>query len=108
MIKFFRSWCEELIISSFIVTILEMLVPTGNIKKYIRVITGVYMIFVILNPILLRLNRFDLENQLNCILETSSSEFDEEMELKESIEILNTISKNLEVKEENNVREIQE
>lgn len=108
MIKFFRNWCEELILSSLIVTILEMLVPEGSIKKYIRVVTGVYMIFVILNPILLNFNNVDLENKINSILEVSGTEFNEESQLEESFEILNTISKNIGVKEGNNVREIQE
>lgn len=109
MIKFFRGWCEELILSSFIVTIIEMISPEGKIKKYIRVVTGVYMIFVILNPILLKFNNVDLENQINNILEVSSSNFNEEKELERSFEILNTISENLEIREvEKNVREIQE
>ena len=108
MIKFFRSWCEELILSSLIVSILEMLVPNGSIKKYIRVVTGVYMIFVILSPILLKFNNADLENEINSILQVSSSEFNEEEELEESFKILNTISENLELKEEENAGEIQE
>lgn len=108
MIKFFRNWCEQLILSSFIIAILEMIVPEGSIKKYIRVVTGVYMIFVILNPILLNLNKVDLEQEISNILEVSGTEFSEEKELEESYEILNTISDNLKLKEEGNAREIQE
>lgn len=67
MIRFFREWCVDLILSSFIVSILEMLVPEGKIKKYIRVVTGVYMIFVILNPILLKLDKVNVEQELNNI-----------------------------------------
>lgn len=108
MVKFFRSWCEELILSSFIISLLEMIAPEGKIKKYIRVVTGVYMIFVILNPILLKLDKVNIEEQLNNILDVSSSSFDEEKELETTFEILNTISENLETKEEENAREIQE
>ena len=108
MIKFFRTWCEEIIICSFIVSIIEMLVPENKIKKYIRVVTGVYMIFVILSPILLKFNNTDLEKEISNILEVSSPEFNEESELQKGFEILNTISENIEVKENENVREIQE
>ena len=108
MIKFFRTWCEEIIICSFIVSIIEMLVPENKIKKYIRVVTGVYMIFVILSPILLKFNNTDLEKEISNILEVSSPEFNEESELQKGFEILNTISENIEVKENENVRESQE
>ena len=67
MIRFFRDWCENLILSSFIVSILEMLVPEGKTKKYIRVVTGVYIIFVILNPILLKLDGMNIEQELDNI-----------------------------------------
>ncbi len=108
MVKFFRIWCEELIISSFIVSIIEMLVPEGNTKKYIKVITGIYMIFVILSPILLKINNNNLEQEINKALEVSASNFDEEEELEKSFEILNAISENVKTKEEKNVREVQE
>lgn len=99
MVNFFRSWCEELILSSFIISILEMLVPDGKNKKYIRVVTGVYMIFVILNPLLLKLDKVNIEEKLNNILETSSYEFDEKKELEKGYEIFNTISENLQAEE---------
>lgn len=51
MIEFLRNWCEELVVGVFIIIIIEMLVPNGNIKKYIRVISGIYVIFLVLNPI---------------------------------------------------------
>ena len=108
MVKFFRGWCEELILSSFIVALIEMLVPEGKTKKYIRVVTGVYMIFVILNSILINMNQINLEGQLENILDVSSTSFDEEKELEESYRILNQISENLQKEEEENVREVQE
>lgn len=108
MVKFFRGWCEELILSSFIISILEMLVPEGKTKKYIRVVTGVYIIFVILNPILLKLDKVDIEQELSNILEVSEGEFNSEIELEKSYEILNTISENLQMEVNEDVGEIQE
>lgn len=43
----------------FVALIIEMLVPNGNIKKYVRVVIGIYIIFVILNPIISNLDTFD-------------------------------------------------
>lgn len=65
MIEFFRTWCEGIMISVFVTVIIEMLVPEGSIKKYVKVIIGVYMVFVILNPIILGIDKFNMENILN-------------------------------------------
>lgn len=86
MVKFFRSWCEEIILSSFIVSILEMIVPEGSIKKYIKVVTGVYIIFVILSPILLNLNKINLEAEIENLLDSSSFTKEEKYE-RDFIEI---------------------
>ncbi len=62
MIVFLRSWCEQIIISIFISMIVEMFVPAGNIKKYVKVVVGVYIMFVILNPIISNIGNIDFEN----------------------------------------------
>lgn len=84
MVEFFRTWCEGIMISVFITVIIEMLVPEGNIKKYVKVIIGVYMVFVILNPIILGIDKFNFENILD---------FDKKYEIQETFsqndEILN-------------------
>ena len=64
MIEFLKNWCEGIMISVFITVIIEMLVPEGNIKKYVRVIIGVYMVFIILNPIISGIDKFDIDNIL--------------------------------------------
>ena len=66
------------------------------------------MIFVILSPILLKINNNNLEQEINKALEVSASNFDEEEELEKSFKILNAISENVKTKEEKNVREVQE
>lgn len=62
MILFLRNWCEQIVISIFISIIIEMLIPAGNIKKYVKVVVGVYIMFVILNPIISNIQNIDFEN----------------------------------------------
>lgn len=62
MVLFLRNWCEQIIISIFISIILEMLIPAGNIKKYVKVVVGIYIMFVILNPIISNIQNIDFEN----------------------------------------------
>lgn len=75
MVKIFRNWCEGLVVAVIISIIIEMLVPEGNNKKYIKVVIGLYIVFVIINPILDIFNYdFDLKSILSYdTIETSSS-----------------------------------
>ena len=52
MILKIKDWCEGIIVAVIISIIIEMIVPDGNNKKYIKVIIGVYIMFVSLSPLL--------------------------------------------------------
>lgn len=62
MIEFMKVWCEEIIVSIIIAIIIEMFVPQGNIKKYVRVVVGIYIVFVIINPIISNLDNININN----------------------------------------------
>ena len=50
MINFFSNWIEGIVVAVIISTIFEMLLPNGNIKKYVKMILGIYIIFCIIAP----------------------------------------------------------
>lgn len=50
MISYISSWAEQIIICVIVVTILEMILPNGNSKKYIKTIIGIYVLYVIISP----------------------------------------------------------
>ncbi len=52
MIEFFNSWIQGIIVAVIIATIIEMLLPNGNNKKYIRVVIGIYIVFTIISPVI--------------------------------------------------------
>ena len=56
MIEIIRKWCENILVSICISIIIEMLVPEGKNKKYIKVVIGIYIVFVTINPIFELLN----------------------------------------------------
>lgn len=62
MIEFMKIWCEEIIVSVIVTIIIEMFVPQGNIKKYVRVVVGIYIMFVILNPLVSNLDKIKIES----------------------------------------------
>lgn len=52
MIIKIKQWCEGIIIAVVISILIEMIIPEGKNKKYIKVIIGIYILFVSLSPIL--------------------------------------------------------
>lgn len=49
---FFNNWLQQIIVAVLIATIIEMIIPEGNNKKYIKMVLGVYIIFNIITPII--------------------------------------------------------
>lgn len=50
MILDLRAWCENLIIAVIITLIIELILPEGNNKKYIKVIIGLYLMVMVFDP----------------------------------------------------------
>lgn len=99
MIFKLKQWCEGIIIAIIISVIIEMLIPDNKSKKYVKVIIGIYIMFVSLNPIL-ELLKYEIkfEDFLNIgTIQTSNQSYDEikdvyvlgiEEKIKEDIETL--------------------
>ncbi len=50
MINFLSNWIEQITLSVIIVSIFELILPKGNLKKYIKVVLGVYIIYCFISP----------------------------------------------------------
>ena len=79
MIESLRLWCENLIVATILVMIIEMVLPDGTNKKYIKVIIGIYLMFIVFDPLISLVNNdfsnisFSYEEEI----ETSASLFDD-------------------------------
>lgn len=84
MIEFIRNWANQIIVAVIIATIIEMILPNGNNKKYIKIIIGIYILFTIIQPIIIKItgesidiSDFNYKKYFNQdILETSTIEFE--------------------------------
>lgn len=61
MINSITAWAKSIILAVIIATILEMILPEGNNKKYIKTIIGIYILFTIISPIISKLNGGNLQ-----------------------------------------------
>lgn len=62
LIEWISTWAEQIIVAVIIATIIEMILPSGNNKKYIKAVIGVYILFTIISPILGKITNIDLSN----------------------------------------------
>lgn len=96
IINWISSWAGGIIIAVVIGTIIEMLLPEGNSKKYIKVVIGIYVLFTIISPIITKFTGREIE--VSDILDLS--QYVEEME--ENTKIQNIIQSD----NENNIKSI--
>ena len=122
MIEIINSWAQKIIIAVIICTIIEMILPEGKNKKYIKTVIGIYVVFTIISPIISKIsnsNTLDLnkyfKTENTITVETSSpvvdtNEYIEEVykeklktDIKTKIEAINYSVKkiDLEIETEN-------
>ena len=81
MVNWLNTWAQRIIIVVIICTIIEMILPEGKNKKYIKIVMGIYVVFTIISPIIAKINnkeKIDLEkymdvNVSNETIETSAT-----------------------------------
>lgn len=62
MINFLSSWVKNLTLVLIIVSILEMILPNSKIKKYVKMVMGLYILFSIISPLIENSNKFSFDN----------------------------------------------
>ena len=98
MINFLHKWIEQIAIAVILVSIFEMLLPNGNIKKYIKMILGLFVVFSIISPFvdskaLYNLNTNDIIGEYNLTQQESVNDKIEDSYIKE---LENDITKTVE------------
>jgi len=62
MINFLSSWVKNLALALIVVSILEMILPNNKIKKYVKMIMGLYILFSIISPFIENSDKLDIKN----------------------------------------------
>ena len=65
MIEFLSSWVKTFGLAIVIITILEMLLPNNKIKKYIRMVMGIYIIFTMISPFISNKEIFSFDENID-------------------------------------------
>lgn len=68
MITWLSGWAQGIIVAVVIATIIELILPNGSSKKYIKVVIGIYILFTIISPVIRKVkgNNFDVNEILSA------------------------------------------
>ena len=123
MINAMSTWAKSIILAVIVSTIIQMILPEGNNKKYIKTVIGLYILFTIISPIISKIsggnstievskyeNYFNVEStttaSANVIDEnldntyTSSIKADIKKRMKQKGYKVNSLDANIELKNE--------
>ena len=93
------SWIQGIIIAVIIGTIIEMLLPAGNCKKYVKVVIGVYILFSIVSPVITKVagNEFRVSDiyDINTYIEVSTKSSQDNIENNQQNQIRQVYITNL-------------
>ena len=114
MIEFFKVWTEGIIVVVFLSIIVEFLLHESKYKKIVNIVTNIYLIFVILNPILnideIELKEIYEERKIEDVasidLDKVTKEIFKENLTEEIIELDNVIDAEVNVLESGEIKNI--
>lgn len=72
LVKFLSSWAQGIILAVIVATIIEIILPKGSNKKYVKTIIGIYILFVIVYPLISKITNNKIDAQA-VIASTSST-----------------------------------
>lgn len=64
MVAFFSSWAQGIIVAVIVATIVELLLPNGSSKKYVKVVVGIYILFSIIAPVVNKFANQDINAEI--------------------------------------------
>lgn len=76
MIDWFRAWSKGIVIAVIIASLIEMILPDNNSKKYIKIIIGIFVVYTIVSPVINQFSKTKLEDitKINNYIETYSKD----------------------------------
>lgn len=73
MVAWISSWAEQIIVAVIIGTIIEMILPEGKNKKYIKTVIGVYLLFTMISPVISKFTKKDFSLNISDYLKEDTT-----------------------------------
>lgn len=75
MVTVINSWAQGIILAVIIASIIEIILPEGNNKKYVKTIIGIYILFVMIHPLISKISNKSID--INSVMKTTASKMEE-------------------------------
>ncbi|MFS0751473.1 stage III sporulation protein AF [Oceanobacillus sp. 1P07AA] len=75
------DWVTQIIIFIIIASIIDLLIPANDLKKYVRLVTGLVLILIILQPVF---HLFDTD--IDTVISSSMNEIEQQYKSTDSLE----------------------
>ena len=97
MVQFINSWAQGIVIAIIIATIIEIILPEGNNKKYVKVVLGMYILFSVIYPVISNISKknINIENLITSINRNMESYKDNQVTIETNSYIETTYKANL-------------
>ena len=103
MVKFINSWAQGIILAVIIATIIEIILPEGNNKKYVKTIIGIYILFSIIYPLLTKVSNKSIN--INSIVTFTNKQISKyEVDTNINLETNNYIEQTYKAKIEEDIK----
>ena len=92
-------WAQGIIVALIVGTILEMILPSGNNKKYIKMMIGLYVLYTIISPVV-KLSNINIDSYEKYLNITTSSKISGKNYTEEYIKstYVSTLKENIKAK----------
>ena len=84
MIQWISSWASGIVVAVVLATLIEMLLPNGNNKKYVKTVIGIFVLFSIIAPIIDNISSTHISQEVDFAIE--EQEKIEEIDTNKNIE----------------------
>jgi len=74
-VSIINSWAQGIILAVIIATIIEIILPEGNNKKYIKTVIGIYILFVMIHPLISKVSNKNIN--IDKVIKDTTSKMNE-------------------------------
>lgn len=64
MVNWFNAWSKGIVGAVIIATLMEMIIPNNNSKKYIKILLGIFIVYTIISPIMEFFSKEDINEHI--------------------------------------------
>ncbi len=72
MLDIFKNWISSILAIGILFTVIRMILPNTNFKKYIYSLIGIVTVIVIIGPVISAIKSTDIDNMKNIILNATN------------------------------------